>query len=99
MSKLRSIYSSCYSFKSYINGEISKEQLAWLDNEVAKTSERDVILIFSHVPIIEPYPSEHHKLLNSSEVLKHLYSYKLFIAIILKESDRFKYSYLSIVYV
>lgn len=58
------------------NGEVPKEQLDWMDKEVAKTPDKDVILVFSHVPIIEPYPSEHHRLLNSNEVLKHLYSYK-----------------------
>ncbi len=57
------------------NGELPKEQLDWLDKEVAQTPDKDVILMFSHVPVMEPYPSEHHKLLNATEVLKHLYGY------------------------
>ena len=57
------------------NGEIDSKQLEWIDKEIKETSEKDVIVIFSHVPVVEPYSSEHHKLLNSTEVLKHLYSY------------------------
>ncbi len=57
------------------NGEITKEQLDWLDEEVKKTPDNDTIVIFQHVPVIEPYSSEQHKLLNDTEVLKHLYSY------------------------
>ena len=57
------------------NGEISEEQLKWMDKEVNETPEKDVIVIFSHVPVIEPYSSDHHRLLNAQEVLKHLYSY------------------------
>lgn len=57
------------------NGEIPKEQLEWMDKEVKETPEKDVIVIFSHVPVVEPYSSEHHRLLNTQEVLKHLYSY------------------------
>ncbi len=57
------------------NGEVPLEQLEWLDNEVKNTSNNDVIIIFQHVPALEPYPNEQHKLLNDTEVLKHLYSY------------------------
>lgn len=57
------------------NGEIDSKQLEWMDKEIKETPEKDVIVIFSHVPVVEPYSSEHHKLLNSTEVLKHLYSY------------------------
>ena len=57
------------------NGELPPEQIEWLDKTVKETSEKDVIIICSHVPVIEPYASESHKLLNSTEVLKHLYSY------------------------
>ena len=57
------------------NGEISAEQLAWLDEEVKKTPDNDVIVIFQHVPVVEPYSNEQHKLLNDTEVLKHLYNY------------------------
>lgn len=57
------------------NGEITEEQLKWLDEEVKKTPDNDTIVIFQHVPTVEPYSNEAHKLLNDTEVLKHLYSY------------------------
>lgn len=58
------------------NGEIPTTQLEWLDKEVNDTPERDVIIICSHAPIVEPFQSEHHEVVNKKEVLKHLYSYK-----------------------
>ncbi len=58
------------------NGEITPEQLEWLDKEVKQTPDNEVIIIFQHVPVVEPYSNEQHKLLNDKEVLKHLYSYK-----------------------
>ena len=58
------------------NGEIPSEQLEWLDKEVKQTPDSDVIIIFQHVPVMEPYSNEEHKLLNATEELKHLYSYK-----------------------
>ena len=57
------------------NGEISKEQLQWLDNQI-NASPKDTILIFMHVPIIEPYSSPGHKLLNAEEVEAVLEKYK-----------------------
>lgn len=57
------------------NGEISQEQLQWLDNQIS-SSPKDTILIFMHVPIIEPYSSPGHKLLNAEEVEAVLKKYK-----------------------
>lgn len=57
------------------NGEIDKTQLAWLDKELEK-SKKDVVLIFMHVPVIEPFESSSHKLLNDKEVLEILSKYK-----------------------
>ena len=57
------------------NGEISPEQLQWLDNQIS-SSPKDTILIFMHVPIIEPYSSPGHKLLNAEEVETVLKKYK-----------------------
>lgn len=57
------------------NGEISKEQLTWLDSEL-KESKNDIVIICSHVPIIEPYHSESHRLLNRIEVMDILHKYK-----------------------
>lgn len=62
------------------NGRISKEQLEWLDKEL-ESSERDVVLIFMHVPVIEPFPSSGHKLLNAAEVQAVIEKYKNPIAV------------------
>lgn len=57
------------------NGEISKTQLEWLDNELNE-SQKDVVLIFMHVPIVEPFPSNGHKLLNAGAVQGVIEKYK-----------------------
>ncbi len=57
------------------NGEIPTEQLDWLDKEIRDTSDKDVVIICSHAPVIEPFQSEHHEILNKNEVLKYVYSY------------------------
>lgn len=62
------------------NGYISHDPLKWLDKELFK-SKNDVVLIFLHVPIVEPLHSNTHKLLNSDEVLKVINKYKNPIAI------------------
>lgn len=56
-------------------GEISDEQLCWLDKEL-KSSKGDVVIICSHVPIVEPYSSENHRLINRLEVMDILHKYK-----------------------
>lgn len=62
------------------NGQIGEEQLTWLDNEI-KNSPKDVILIFLHVPVIEPYNSPNHRLLDSDKVQEILSKYKNPIAV------------------
>lgn len=62
------------------NGEISKEQVEWLDEEL-KNSQKDVVLIFMHVPVIEPFPSAGHRLNNSGEVQAIIEKYKNPIAV------------------
>ena len=62
------------------NGYIDKEQLEWLDKELA-SSKKDIVLIFMHVPVIEPFPSAGHKLLNAAEVQNILKKYKNPIAL------------------
>jgi len=57
------------------NGQIDEEQLAWLDNEI-QNAPKDVILIFMHNPIVEPFPSPDHRLLNAKEVEEVLMKYK-----------------------
>ena len=48
-------------------GEISEEELKWLKKEL-DCSKGDVVIIFTHVPVIEPFPSENHRLKNSYEL-------------------------------
>lgn len=48
-------------------GEIPEEELSWLKDEL-DNSKGDIVIIFTHTPIIEPYPSEKHRLINSYEV-------------------------------
>lgn len=62
------------------NGRISAEQLAWLDKEL-ENSKKDVVLIFMHVPIVEPFPSSGHRLLNAGEVQAVIEKYKNPIAV------------------
>ena len=62
------------------NGEISEEQLAWLDNEL-KLAQKQVVLIFLHVPIQEPIAEPNHRLLNSVAVMDVIGKYKNPIAI------------------
>lgn len=62
------------------NGEISEEQLEWLDKEL-HSAQKQVVLIFLHVPIMEPIAAEHHKMLNSTEVMKVIGKYKNPIAV------------------
>lgn len=57
------------------NGKIGEEQLLWLDNEL-KNSTKDTVLIFIHVPIIEPYNSPNHRLLDADKVQEVLNKYK-----------------------
>ena len=62
------------------NGEIDSEQLKWLDEELKK-SKKDIVLIFIHVPIVEPFPSEGHRLLNAGEVKALIEKYNNPIAV------------------
>ncbi len=62
------------------NGEISQEQLKWLDKELAR-SKKSTVLIFLHNPLVEPLHSQSHLILNSDEVLKVVTKYKNPIAV------------------
>jgi len=62
------------------NGRIDEVQLKWLDKELSK-SKNDVVLIFMHVPMVEPLHSQSHALLNADEVLNVLNKYKNPIAV------------------
>lgn len=64
------------------NGKIPKEQLDWLDTELSKSQKlNETPLIFLHFPLSEPFPSFHHKILNSDEFYGVLKRYKMPIAI------------------
>ena len=62
------------------NGQIDAEQLKWLDEEL-KNSKKDIVLIFLHVPVVEPFPSETHRLLNAGEVQAVIEKYSNPIAV------------------
>lgn len=62
------------------NGEISEEELKWLDKELSK-SKNCTVLIFMHNPLVEPLHSESHRVLNADKVLKVINKYKNPIAI------------------
>ena len=56
------------------NGELSQEQLIFLDKEI-KEAGNDIILIFMHVPLKQPFSSDTHRLLNAEEMYKVLNKY------------------------
>ena len=62
------------------NGQLGAKQLKWLDNELEK-SKNDTVLIFMHVPVLEPFSSPNHKLLDADEMEQILNKYKNPIAI------------------
>lgn len=57
------------------NGNIYEEELKWLDEELAK-SKKDIVLIFEHVPIVEPFSSPNHRLKNDTVVRETIEKYK-----------------------
>ncbi len=61
-------------------GYIEEEQLKWLDTELSE-AKNDTVLIFMHVPIMEPFPSESHRLQNSGEIQAVIEKYKNPIAV------------------
>ncbi|MBP3820694.1 metallophosphoesterase [bacterium] len=56
-------------------GNISEVQLKWLKKELDKAGS-DTVLIFMHIPLIEPFASPNHKLRNASQVMALIESYK-----------------------
>lgn len=57
------------------NGYIDPEQMKWLKKELDKSKD-DTVLIFMHVPVIEPFASPNHKLRNATELMSLIESYK-----------------------
>lgn len=66
---------SIIDYKITTNGEISNEQFMWLKEEL-DTHAKDVIVVCTHVPVIEPFTSPNHKMVNEYEVRKLLKSHK-----------------------
>ena len=65
---------SIIDYKVTTNGEISKEQLEWLQKELDK-HKKDTIIVCTHVPVIEPYSSPSHKMVNEYELRRVLKSH------------------------
>ena len=62
------------------NGRLGDEQLAWLDNEL-KNSQKETVLIFMHIPVLEPYNSPNHRLEDADKMENILNKYKNPIAV------------------
>lgn len=62
------------------NGELSTEELKWLDKELSK-SDNDIVLIFMHGPLVEPLHSTNHATLNADAALKIIEKHKNPIAV------------------
>lgn len=62
------------------NGIFPKEELEWLDEEL-KSAKNSTVLIFLHHPLLEPFSSPHHKVLNPDEFYAVIDKYKMPIAI------------------
>lgn len=66
---------SIIDYKLTSNGEISNEEFLWLKEELDNHS-KETVIVCTHVPIIEPYSSPNHKMLNEYEVRKLLKTHK-----------------------
>lgn len=62
-------------------GHITSEQMTFVEN-ILKKSKKDVVLIFMHHPLIEPYSSPSHKIDNAKEFYEILEKYKMPIAVL-----------------
>lgn len=56
-------------------GEISQEQLAFLDNELSKNQDKVVVIAMHHAPV-EPFAAKEHSLINAKEFNDILLKYK-----------------------
>ena len=62
------------------NGYLGDEQLKWLDKEL-KDAQKSTVLIFMHVPILEPFNSPNHRLLDADKTEEIIKKYKNPIAV------------------
>lgn len=64
------------------NGRIPEEQVKFLDKELSIAKEKkELPLIFLHFPLVEPFPSIHHRIINAEEFQSVLDKYTLPMAI------------------
>ncbi len=68
-------------YKLSANGNINDKQLNWLSNQIKNTPKDDIILIFLHHPIREPFSSIHHRITNAKEIDNILKIYNRPIAV------------------
>lgn len=66
---------SIIDYKITTNGEISNEEFLWLKEELDNHT-KDIVVICTHVPLIEPFTSPNHKMVNEYELRKLLKSHK-----------------------
>lgn len=66
---------SIIDYKITTNGEVSNAEFLWLKEEL-DSHKKDVIVLCTHVPIVEPFSSSNHKLINDYEVKKLLKTHK-----------------------
>ena len=62
------------------NGIISDEQLNWLDKLLTKSKD-EVVLIFIHFPLLPPFDSPNHEILNAKDFKAIIKKYNMPIAI------------------
>ncbi len=67
--------------KSVSLGHIPSEQITFVDN-ILKKSKNDVVLIFMHHPVIEPFSSSTHRIDNAKEFYSVLEKYNMPIAVL-----------------
>jgi len=66
---------SIIDYKITTNGEIPNDEFIWLKEELDKYS-KDTIIICTHVPILEPFPSANHRMENEYELKRLLKTQK-----------------------
>lgn len=63
------------------NGFFTRDELSWLETRL-KANSGSYIVIFQHYPVVEPFKSNSHKVLNSDKYLEIIDKYENVIAVI-----------------
>lgn len=66
---------SIIDYKITTNGEIPTDELNWLKEELS-SHENEIVIVCTHVPVIEPFASPYHKMTNEYELKKILKTHK-----------------------